>query len=103
MVGRILQLNREKTIFWSLLGVLIFSIGFYMYLINTTVHNVVSSQNIESQITQLNLAISNKEFQYINNRNAVTLSLAYKLGFKDASPKSYISEKSTKGVSFLSN
>jgi len=103
MVEKILQLNREKTLFWSLLGIFIFSISFYMYLINTTVHNVVSSQNIEAKISGLNLAISNKEFQYINNRNAVTISLAYSMGFKEVSPKTYLREKSTNSVSFLSN
>ena len=103
MVERILYFNREKAIFWSLLGILAMSVGFYMYLINTTVHNVVASQNLEAKVSQLNLAISSKEFQYIKNRNAVTINLAYSLGFKDALAKTYISEKSTKGVSFLSN
>ncbi len=100
---KVLQLNREKTIFWALLSVLVFSLGFYMYLINTTVRNVVSTQNLESKISQLNLSISNKEFKYISNRNAVTLNLAYSMGFKDISSKKYITEKSTKSVSFLSN
>ncbi len=100
---KILQLNREKTIFWSLLTIFIFAIGMYMYLINTTVRNVVASQNLESKITQLNLSISSKEFQYIKSRNAVNLNLAYAMGFKDASAKTYITEKSTKSVSFLSN
>ncbi len=103
MKERILQINREKTIFWGLLMTLIFAIGLYMYFINTTVRNVVASQDLETKITQLNLAISSKEFQYIKNRNAVNLTLAYSMGFRDASAKTYITEKSTKSVSFLSN
>lgn len=103
MVEKILYLNKEKKIFWTLLSVLVFSVAFYMYLINTTVHNVVASQNLEAKVSALNLAISNKEFEYINNRNAVTINLAYSLGFRDVSAKTYITEKSTKGVSFLSN
>jgi len=103
MVEKIIYLNREKTIFWSLLIVLVMAVGFYMYFINTTVRNVVASQDLEAKITQLNLAISSKEFQYINNRNAVTINLAYSMGFKDASAKTYINEKSTKEVSFLAN
>ncbi len=103
MVERILNLNKEKTVFWTLFGVFIISICFYMYFINTTVHNVVARQNMETQISQLNLAISNKEFIYIKNRNAVTLNLAYSMGFKDVSAKNYIREESTKEVSFLSN
>ncbi len=103
MVERILQLNREKTLFWSLLGIFIFSISFYMYLINTAVHNVVSSQNLEAKISGLNLAISNKEFQYINSKNAITMVLAYSMGFREASPKTYLREKFTNSVSFLSD
>ena len=102
MIDRVIA-NREKTIFWSLLGILVLSACFYMYFINTTVKNVVASQNIESQISKINLSISNKEFEYIKSRNAITLNLAYNLGFKDVSAKSYINEKSTKGVSFLSH
>jgi hypothetical protein len=103
MKERILQINSEKTIFWALLTTFIFAIGLYMYFINTTVRNVVASQNLETKITQLNLAISSKEFQYIKNRNAVNLNLAYSMGFRDVSAKTYITEKSTKSVSFLSN
>lgn len=103
MREKILHLNKEKTIFWSLLSILVIAIGFYMFFINTTVRNVVASQDIEAKISQLNLAISSKEFQYINNRNAVTLALAYSMGFKDVSAKTYINEKSTKEVSLLDN
>lgn len=103
MLERILYLNREKTIFWSLLTTLIFALGFYMYFINTTVRNVVATSDIEGKISQLNLAISSKEFVYINNRNSINLALAYSMGFKDISAKKYINEKSTKTVSFLSN
>lgn len=103
MFEKIIQLNNAKTIFWSLLATFLLAVGFYMYLINTTVRNVVMSQNIEAKISGLNLAISSKEFEYIKNRNSVTLSLAYSMGFRDVSAKTYISEKSSQGVSFLSN
>lgn len=102
MIERVIA-NREKTIFWGLLVILILSACFYMYLINTTVKNVVASQNLEAEATRINLSISNKEFQYIKSRNAITLNLAYSMGFKDVSAKTYLNEKSTKGVSFLSN
>jgi hypothetical protein len=103
MTQNALQVNREKTIFWSLLLTLLLSIGFYMYLINTTVRNVVATQNLEAKISQLNLSISSKEFKYISDRNAVTLNLAYSMGFKDIESKTYIKEKSTKSVGVLSN
>lgn len=103
MIQNALQINREKTIFWSLLMTLLVAIGFYMYLINATVRNVVATQNIEAKISQLNLSISSKEFKYISNRNAVTLNLAYSMGFRDIESRTYIKEKSTKSVGVLSN
>ena len=101
MVEKVLQLNREKTIFWTLFGVLLLSVGFYMYFINTTVHNIVIRQDLENEASKLTLTIGSEEFQYITLRNGVTLSLAYSLGFKDASVKTYISRKSDNTVAFL--
>jgi len=86
-----LQINREKTIFWTLFGVLVISIAFYMYCVNATVHNTVARQNLEAEASRLALKISNEEFQYITKRNSVTLALAHSLGFKEASPSQYIS------------
>ena len=102
MVEKVLQLNREKAVFWTLLGVLLFSLGFYMYFIRATIHNVVVRQNLEGQLSKLTLAIGSQEFEYITKRNAVTLELAYSLGFKDAQVKSYISQQPETKVAFLS-
>ena len=102
MVERVLQLNKEKTIFWTLLGVLFVSLSFYMYFINATIHNVVLRQDLETESSAITLAIGNKEFQYISNRNAVTLELAYNLGFKEVSTKSFISKSPSTKVALLS-
>ena len=103
MVEKILELNKEKTIFWSLLGALLLSLGFYMYCINATVHNVVVRQNLESEASSLTLEIGNKEFKYITKRNAVTLELAHSLGFKDVETKKFISRSSATKVALSSN
>ena len=103
MVEKVLQLNRERTIFWSLLSILILSIGFYMYCVNATIHNVVARQNMENEASQLTLALGSQEFQYITKRNEVTLPLAYSLGFKDVVTKTFIPSKpSVATVAFLS-
>ncbi len=101
MVEKVLQLHREKTIFWSLLGILVISAFFYMYFINTTVHNIVVRQNLESEASTLTLALGNQEFQYIKARNSVTLQLAYSLGFKDVREKSFVVQKPLPQVSYL--
>lgn len=102
MVERILELNREKTIFWSLLAVLFLCVGFYIYFINATVHNVVLRQDLESEASQLTLEIGNQEFEYITKRNGVTLAVAYSMGFKDSAAKTFISKKANSQVSVLS-
>ena len=102
MVEKVLELNREKTIFWTLLGILLLSIGFYMYCVNSTVHNVVARQNLENEASKLTLSIGSKEFKYISKRNSITIQLAYSLGFQDVSKKTFIQSKLQAGVAFLS-
>ncbi len=101
MTEKVLQLNNEKTMFWSLIGLLVLSLGFYMYFINATVHNVVARQNLEAEASTLTLDIGNKEFQYITERNNVTLQVAYTMGFKDVTEKTFISKNTSKQVSYL--
>lgn len=100
MVEKVLEINREKTIFWSLLGVLLISALFYIYMINITVHNTVARQNFESESSTLTLKISTKEFEYITKRNNITLALAKSLGFKEAKVVAYVRTK-TAPVAFL--
>jgi hypothetical protein len=102
MVEKVLQINREKTIFWSLLTILFISIFFYMYFINTTIHNVVLRQNLEAEASKLSLSIGNEEFQYITKRNEVTLQLAYSLGFKEVSDKTFVYRNPSRDVAYLS-
>ena len=101
MVEKVLQLNREKTIFWTLLGILFLCAGFYMYFINTTIHNTVSRQNLEKEASQLTLKIGSEEFKYITMRNGITLGLAYSLGFKDVEAKTFISRNNSSSVAYL--
>ena len=102
MVERVLQLNREKTVFWMLVGILFLSLCFYMYFINATIHNVVARQNLENEASTLTLAIGSREFEYISKRNAVNLALAYTMGFKETSVKAYLSTKTANGMAYLS-
>ena len=92
MAEKILQLNTEKNIFWTLVGILFFCLCFYMYSINVTVRNVVLRENLQNKISTLTLSVGNSEFQYISAEDTVTLPLAYSLGFKDVADKIYISK-----------
>ena len=101
MVQNVLKINREKTIFWSLVGILFISFCFYMYCVRSTIHNVVARQDLETEVSTLTLSIGSKEFQYITKRNAINLDTAYALGFKDANAKTYISKDSDTEVAVL--
>lgn len=101
MVEKVLELNREKAIFWSVMGTLLLSFGFYIYFINATIHNTIARQNFEAEISSLILKVGSKEFEYISKRNNVTLALAHSMGFKEAKVTAYISRKPS-SVAFLS-
>ena len=103
MVEKVLQLNREKAIFWTLFGILLLSAGFYMYFVRTTIGNVVARQNLENEASALTLSIGSQEFQYIAKRNTVTLAVAHSLGFKESQTKAYISRNPSTEVAYLSN
>jgi hypothetical protein len=101
MTKAITHLSREKIVFWILAGILLLSVGFYMFCINSTVRNVVSREKLEADSSKLALEISNKEFQYISMRNAITFEYAETLGFKEVSQKTFLNKNSTKTVSYL--
>src|ERR1035437_7222812 len=95
MAEKIIQLNTEKNIFWTLVGILFFCMCFYMYSINMTVRNVVLRSTLQNKISELRLSNSNSEFEYITAQNNVTLASAYSLGFKDVTDKIYVSIRPT--------
>jgi len=106
MTEKILQLHTEKNIFWTLAGIFLLCVGFYVYSITTTVHNVVERQNLENKASALALAIGANEFKYISMRNGITLSYAQSLGFTETHDKVFLSrtsgDASTHLVSYLS-
>ena len=95
MTEKILQLNTEKNIFWTLTAILLLCAGFYIYSITATIHNVVERQNLENKASSLSLSIGSEEFKYITMRGDITVGLAYSLGFKDSSNKIFLSRNST--------
>ena len=102
MVEKVLELNREKAIFWALFGVFALCAGFYMYFINATVRNIVLRQNLENEASGLTLKIGSQEFEYITKRNSVTLSLARSLGFEEAGVRAYVTLLPDTKMAYLS-
>lgn len=94
------QIDKEKIIFWTLAGMLVFCIGFYMFCIRATIQNVVLRDNFEEEATLISMDIGDKEFKYISMKNNINMSLARSLGFEQVSDKSFISKKSVGYVSY---
>lgn len=93
----------EKAMFWGLSGIIFFSAIFYIYCITTTIHNVVSRENIETRVSELALSIGQKEFDLIGLKNDITLARAQNLGFSEVQDKTFITRQSVGFVSRISS
>lgn len=102
MTEKIAQINTKK-LFWILISIFALCAVFYIYAINVTVRNVVARENFENEISELNLSIGKLEFEYIAKRNAVTLPMAYAMGFQDVKDKTFISSAKVSLASNISN
>ncbi len=101
MVEKVLQLNKEKSIFWMLIVCLVFFAAFYAYCVHSTVRNVVTRQNLEAESARISLSIGTKEFQYISLRNNISLEKAHTLGFTEVATKSFVGRGPSAQVSYL--
>jgi hypothetical protein len=102
MVEAVINLNKEKAIFWSLILGIFMTLSLYIYYINITVHNVVARQNLDNEAKELLVDVGNKEFEYISKKNSINLSSAFSLGFKETKVLAYISDKKAENVAILS-
>ncbi len=80
-----------KMLFFVLASILIVIFGFYAYLVNKTIMNVVARGKVEQNISSLSSSIGDLEFKYMTIRNGITIDLAYAKGFLDAEPTQFIS------------
>jgi hypothetical protein len=89
-----------RTLFFILSAILITIFGYYVYLVNKTVANVVVRERTEGDIAALSSSIGELEFKYIGLKNSVTLDLAYSKGFAAASPVAFIPSIHSKPLSY---
>lgn len=97
MKEQILKLNNEdtkKNIFWAVFALTFFSMSLYVYFITSTIRNVVYMEDMDVYSGELALEIGGKEFDFINLKNSVTLSLAQSKGFSEVKEKIYITPDS---------
>lgn len=74
----------SKTLFWSMISVLVLMVGLYAYMVNQTVWNAFGRDNAEEQIVALNSKLADLEFEYIKLSNEISMEKAISLGFKSA-------------------
>ena len=89
----------EKTMFWGLSSIIVFSALCYIYFVTTTIHNVVARERIETKASELALSIGQKEFDLIGLKNNITLERAINLGFSEVQERTFITPQSVGFVS----
>jgi hypothetical protein len=73
--------HEEKKVFWLIFSFSVFFIISYGFLLNNTMMNAVSKQNMEKKMLSLSSDVNSLEFQYLNIKNSITLGLAQSKGF----------------------
>jgi len=95
--------NNTRPFFIMLVGFCILSAIFYMYAINQIVRNGVKFQTIQTELSHIIASLSNMEFQYINQKNSITIEKAVTLGFAQAEPTKYVSRKTSVALAHVAD
>lgn len=95
-----MHIDQRKNIFFGALVLIGLCSCMYIYLVTTTIRNIVAEKQFASQVSDLSQTISSKEFSLIHMQSEVTLQYARSLGFSEAKDKVFITPKS---VSFVSS
>ena len=92
----------EKRILVSLIVLIAFLAGMYGFLLSSSVVNVLIREETEQKIMVMYSNMSDIESKYLTQKNHITLSLAYKLGFTDIQNKTFVTRASLlrKGLTF---
>lgn len=81
-----------KIWFWALTGIFILCFFSYGYLVRAAIVNIVSRQNIESELSVLNSKILDLESEYIKTKNSITMETANSLGFVAVSSQKFVTK-----------
>jgi len=84
----------ERHVFMSMLIAVVLLSGLYIFLISTSIFNVLTRVETEQSIINLHSQIGELESDYLLYKNAITLMLAHDLGFTDINEKTFVVRKS---------
>jgi len=93
----------ERRFFIVLVSVAVFLFGLYIFFVSSSIVNVLVREEIELEIAQLHSQIGEIESTYIVQKDAISLDLAYSLGFIDATSKIFITRKTLSKVGLTLN
>ena len=94
--------NLEKKIIISLMFLLVFQALGYVYLINSSIFNVVARKEQEEMIAVTETEITALVSNYLALSENINLDLAYSLGFKDAPKETLFAVIPQSAVAFSS-
>jgi hypothetical protein len=101
MKAAILTIHTNKKAVASVIGIAVFSVAYYVYAVNVTVRNVALRQAQASELSNSIAQIGELEFEYINLKNNVDITLAHSLGFRPVEKAIFVSRDSS--VAFAGN
>ena len=93
----------EKRILISLIAFIVLLVGMYGFLISSAIVNVIVREEMEQKISATYSHMSELESDYLAQKNAITLSLAYDLGFIDNKIKIFVIRTSLSGKELTLN
>ncbi len=97
---KVLSYDNRARIFWALCAVLFCTLVLYIFGINSTVHNTVTRQNLESEVGNLTVAISEMEYSYIGLKNNVNIETAYARGYTDVTSPIFVTRGTSRSLSY---
>jgi hypothetical protein len=98
--AKVLSYDNRVRLFWTLVIIFVISLVLYVYGVNATVRNTVLRQELETQVSNLTLKISEMEFSYISLKNNVNIDIAYARGYQDVAKPTYITRGSSRSLSY---
>lgn len=88
----------SKSIFWTMVAIIVV-LGFtYMYFINKTIWNVAAREKMQDEIVAINSQLGEKEFEYIKSKGSITMESARALGFDQPARVSFVTKEILRNV-----
>lgn len=82
--------GQGKVIFWSLTCLLLLTVSFYVYLVNTAALNGVRFGKVQQEVAELEARVSELDAHYLSLKQSITLAAAYEKGFEDVRDITFI-------------